>query len=253
MPVYITTSAFGAQNIALHGQQHFIPLIAEAGAAGIEIRRELFSDEPFAAISQLSQSLEQHSLQVVYSAPVDIWLQDGQLNRSALTYIIYEGILLRAQYVKVSLGSYKMNDSDLDQLTSLLQELQIDKHHMQLTVENDQTEMGGKLERMQQFLSDCQASGIPVKMTFDIGNWLWNGEHPLEAARALASYVIYIHCKQVELASIPYKTVPLSIEPDADWRELLSLLPQHIPRAIEFPIVGDNVLEAARKYVKLLS
>jgi sugar phosphate isomerase/epimerase len=66
-------------------------------------------------------------------------------------------------------------------------------HQIQLTVENDPTASGGTLQRLRSFFENCTRKGIPIRMTFDIGNWSWSGENVFEAAEALADYVVYLH------------------------------------------------------------
>lgn len=56
---------------------------------------------------------------------------------------------------------------------------------MALVVENDQTDCG-QLAPMQRFKASCRVNQLPVTLTFDMGNWLWVGDSPEEAARHLA-------------------------------------------------------------------
>jgi sugar phosphate isomerase/epimerase len=75
-------------------------------------------------------------------------------------------------------------------------------------------------------------------MTFDLGNWTCVGSDAMQAAQRLGRYVAYVHAKAVERkdgqcisqpfrrASTPYPA--------------LAYLPPEAPRAIEFPVVGEN-------------
>ncbi|MDR8034695.1 integrase core domain-containing protein [Burkholderia cenocepacia] len=84
-------------------------------------------------------------------------------------------------------------------------------------------------------------------MTFDIGNWQWRGEAPLDCAQVLAPHVDYIHCKAIEgegarrFAAAPAPNDPLVTG-------VLAALAQHAPRGIEFPFdAADLAGDACRR------
>ena len=92
---------------------------------------------------------------------------------------------------------------------------------------------------------------LPVTLTFDMGNWLWVGDSPEEAARHLAPAVSYIHVK----AAVPHKDNFRAVAPDradARWLDLLGQLPADVPRGIEFPLEGADLTAVTRHYVNLL-
>ena len=76
---------------------------------------------------------------------------------------------------------------------------------------------------LRRFFENCTRKGIPVRMTFDIGNWSWSDENVFEAAKALADYVVYLHCKKVEDRSA--RTGPISDDAKAAWRHVLAGVP----------------------------
>ncbi|CDK61948.1 Epimerase KguE [Klebsiella pneumoniae IS10] len=87
---------------------------------------------------------------------------------------------------------------------------------MALVVENDQTDCG-QLAPMQRFKAACRVHQLPITLTFDMGNWLWVGDSPEEAARHLAPAVSYIHVKAAELImrnSALYRRIR---PPNAGW------------------------------------
>ena len=88
-------------------------------------------------------------------------------------------------------------------------------------------------------------------MTFDMGNWHWLGECPLQAAKLFAARVRYIHCKGVQRQPAKWVAVPLA-ESIAPWRAVLRALPGDVPRAIEFPLIGDDLVAVARVQVTLI-
>jgi hypothetical protein len=89
-------------------------------------------------------------------------------------------------------------------------------------------------------------------MTFDMGNWMWPGEPPLEAARQLAPHVEYIHCKAV----IGEGARRFAVAPAADdplCTEVLQILPRDVPRGIEFPFDPNRLAADVAHYVAWLA
>jgi sugar phosphate isomerase/epimerase len=84
-----------------------------------------------------------------------------------------------------------------------------------------------------------------------MGNWHWLGEDPLQAAQALASGVGYVHCKGVQRRADQWVAVPLR-DSAAPWRAVLRALPLYVPRAIEYPLQGDDLVAVTRAEVALL-
>jgi len=250
-PVLVTTSSYDWSLVAEVGQEFFAKVAAHAGCTGIEIRRELFPGKDL-PLAKLRKGIQREKLQSVYSAPIELWLENGELNYNPLKGIIEEAIELGAQLIKISLGHYQPNKSKLAELDEMLNILQMEKQGLKLTVENDQTPQGGNVETLKQFFEGCKVRNIPVGMTFDIGNWEWTGEEATEAATTLAQYVIYLHFKCVERRAGRLVTLPLSPEKNAGWRKLLSYFPHGIPRVIEFPLRGEKLEEVTGYYVNLL-
>ena len=121
---------------------------------------------------------------------------------------------------------------------------------MELVVENDQTDCG-RLQPMQRFNEACQAQNLPISLTFDMGNWLWVGDSPEQAAQNLASTVGYIHVKAAVAHRDSYRAVPPDTA-DPRWLALLKTLPNDVPRGIEFPLEGQDLVAVTRRYVELL-
>lgn len=240
----VVTAAYGADQVRqAGGQRAMLPVIAAAGADGVEIRRELFSSEELLALPALGESIELLGLLACYSAPAPLFTPDGTLNPDLSRYLA-EATTLNALWLKVSLGHFR-NKQPLEELRTLLNE-----SGMALVVENDQTDCG-QLAPMQRFKAACRVLSLPVTLTFDMGNWLWVGDSPEEAARHLAPAVSYIHVK----AAVPHHQQFRAIAPDhadARWLELLDQLPSDAPRGIEFPLEGPDLAAVTRHYVNLL-
>jgi len=242
--IIVVTAAYGADNVReAGGQRAMLPVIAGAGADGVEIRRELFTEGELDALPTLAQSIELLGLLACYSAPDALFTPDGKLN-PLLPHYLAEASTLNALWLKVSLGHFS-NKQQLDALRALL-----DETGMTLVVENDQTRYG-QLAPMQRFKAACLVMNLPVTLTFDMGNWLWVGESPEEAARHLAPAVSYIHVK----AAVPHQQQYRAVPPDNDdtrWQALLDKLPADAPRGIEFPLEGPDLTAVTRHYVNLL-
>jgi sugar phosphate isomerase/epimerase len=246
-PVFIVASAYGPEGVETYGQPLLATMAARSGASGFEIRRELLP-EVDAPLDQLRAAIKENVLIAVYSAPWAVWTSDGKLNRNEMRLVLGEAKQVGASYIKLPLGVYDPLSSDIDELENFLDEA---GDHIQLTVENDPTALGGSLRTLRSFFENCTRKGISVRMTFDIGNWSWSGENVFEAAEALADYVVYLHCKEVEDRS--KRTGPISDDPKSAWRRVLARFPRELPRGGEFPIHGDDLEFTTRQYVQLLS
>ena len=242
--IMVVTAAYGHDQVrAAGGQTAMLPIIAEAGADGVEIRRELLTDVELKTLSTMASAIEIFGLLACYSAPEPLFLEDGSLN-PRLPELLEEAQALQALWLKVSLGHF----SHTEQFDVLRQWL--DNSGMELVVENDQTDCG-RLQPMQRFNEACQAQNLPISLTFDMGNWLWVGDSPEQAAQKLASTIGYIHVKAAVAHRDSYRAVP----PDAAeprWLALLKTLPDDVPRGIEFPLEGQDLTAVTRHYVELL-
>ncbi|MFL6693287.1 MAG: glutamine ABC transporter ATP-binding protein, partial [Ramlibacter sp.] len=132
------------------------------------------------------------------------------------------------------------------QLSQALRDLAVE-----LVIEYDQTVPAGTVPALRTFFSQARAAGLHLGMTFDMGNWHWTGECPLDAARLLTGEVAYVHCKGVQRQPQRWVAVPLA-DSAAPWRTILRTLPHGLPWAIEYPLQGDDLLAVTREQVRLL-
>ncbi|WP_428944632.1 sugar phosphate isomerase/epimerase family protein [Pantoea sp. FN060301] len=242
--VIVVTAAYGRDRImALGGQQAVVPVVSASGAEGVEIRRELFSDEEQQSLSGLGKTIAAANLVAYYSVPEALFNEQGLVN-PALSRHLAEATQLNAQRLKYALGNYRRGFD----FTSLRNSLA--SHSVQLVVENDQT-ASGTLAAMKAFLEEGGEAQSGCGVTFDMGNWLWVGDNPLDAAEQLSSAVSYIHVKAAVPQGDSWRAVALD-EADSLWRETLDLLPPDVPRGIEFPLEGDDLVAVTRHYVDLL-
>lgn len=240
--VIVVTAAYGRDQIAtLGGQQAVIPTVAAAGADGVEIRRELFNEKELKNLSALGETIAEAGLTAFYSIPEALFTEAGELNPDLDRHFAEAG-QLHAQRLKYSLGHYRPGFGCTDLREKLAGQ------PFQLVVENDQTECG-KLTALNRYFQHNGETG--TSMTFDMGNWLWVGDDPIAAAECLSPYVSYIHVKAVKSEGNGWHAVALD-EADNLWRQTLSRLPVGVPRGIEFPLEGDDLVAVTRHYVELL-
>ncbi|TCZ64790.1 TIM barrel protein [Roseicella aquatilis] len=246
-PVFITLGAFGADLVRSRGQAAFLPLIAASGAAGAEIRRELFAAEEEPPLGALRAELAARGLRCRYSAPFELWAADGTPSLDGLSELIAEAEALGAEALKIALGHYAGSPCLLS-----LREV-VERSPVRILVENDQTAHGGSLAPMAAFARACTAEGIGLGVTCDIGNWSWTGTDPEAAVRALAPHTVYVHTKAVQRRDGKLAAVPLDPAADAPWRALVAAFPRDLPRAIEFPLAGPDIEIVTRFYVDMLA
>ncbi|AJX32467.1 TIM barrel protein [Burkholderia oklahomensis] len=248
--IVIVASAFGADAVRRAGHRAFVAAAADAGAAGFEVRRELFASDDDAAtpaLGQLGDALAAAGLWSVYSTPATLYADDGGLNRDALAATLAEADALDARFVKFQLGGFAAHAHAAEIAAATR------GARARVLVENGQMRQGGALAQFTSLFAALRDEAFPalVGMTFDIGNWLWAGEAPLAAARALADHVEYIHCKAVDGEGARR----FSIAPpprDRFCDDALALLPRTVPRGIEFPFDAARVADDATTRVAWL-
>lgn len=243
-PVLVAASAYGASRVRQLGQSHFIDVVADAGGAGIEIRRELFTSD-WPDLARMGAAVAARGLYSVYSTPIELWDADGLLRQELLQQMLDEAARLGARYLKVSLGHYPAAP-DLQALKAQLADAPV-----ALLVENDQTAHGGALAPMVRFLAAARDIGLPVGLTFDIGNWRWVGEDAQQAARLLAPYVRYVHCKAVLEDGGRLSACAVS-DADPAWRAVFAHFAPGVQRAIEFPLEGADLVAETGRYIQML-
>lgn len=236
--VYISLSSFGAAEVRRHGQAWFAALALQAGADGVEVRGELLND-PATELPAL------RGLARVHSSPEGLWDEAGHFDAAALQRGLDAAAVLGVTRLKMSIGGW-LPGTDVRPLARRLAEAGVT-----LLVENDQTPRAGTLPALRAFFDAMRAASQALPMTFDMGNWHWLGEDPLLAAQGLGAEVAYVHCKGVQRQPHQWVAVPLEAS-SAPWRSLLRALPADCPRAIEYPLQGEDLLAVTRAQVALV-
>ena len=235
--VLVSLSSFGAAEVGRHGQLWYAQLAKSAGADSVEVRGEMLRD----AATELPALA---GLASVYSSPEGLWAGGGWLDSAALGRGIAAATTLGAKRLKMSIGDFRA--SSHGSLWGL--KVQLSETRIELLIENDQTVSAGSLPALMTFFNAAESAGISLGMTFDMGNWHYVGECPIEAAKALGKRVRYVHCKGVQRLPAKWAAVPLA-ESAAPWRALFRVLPADVPRAIEYPLMGDDLLAVAREQI----
>lgn len=243
--VSISLSSYGADLVRQRGQGSFIEILAAAGATRIEWREELLTIEDPA---QLADATQAEGLQSVYSSPMELWLAGQSRPNPELITALQRAQAFGAKWLKVSLG-YFTDNSDLQTLARVLGESAV-----QLLVENDQTLHGGRIEPFQRFFADVEQHELPIKMTFDIGNWHWQDQSAASAARLLGRHVGYVHCKAVtRRADGKLVAIAPAVSDLQQWEHLLQHMAQGVMRAAEYPLQGDDLVQLTTEHVAALA
>ena len=236
----VSLSSFGAAEVGRHGQLWCTELAQRAGADGVEVRGEMLRD-PATELAALAGRA------AVYSSPEGLWAMDGVLDEAALQRGQHAARAVGAPRLKMAIGGFGAGShASLARLKALLQ-----GQPVELLIENDQTATAGTLAAMQTFFDAQERAGLDLGMTFDMGNWHWQGECPLQAAQALAHRVRYVHCKGVQRSPAKWVAVPL-MESVAPWRAVLRALPADVPHAIEYPLIGDDLVAVTRAQLAVI-
>ena len=255
VPVVIVASAFGAESIRRDGHAVWAEVAAKAGAAGFEVRRELFSkktqSQP-ASLYELGQRIRAAGIWPVYSTPASLFDNTGALDECAVEQTLDEAAALGARIVKFQFGGSESAGTATDSATLDRLIAGIRNSKAQVVVENGQTKAGGTIDAFSTLFDALETRAHTLAMTFDTGNWRWAEQDPLEAARRLAKYVAYVHCKAVEGdGARRFATAPAS--DDSYFAALLAYLPVHVPRGIEFPFDQASLAADAARHVKRLA
>ena len=245
-PVSISLSSYGADLVRQRGQGiiHRHPGRRRRHAHRMARRIADRTKTPL----QLADATQAQGLESVYSSPMELWLAGQSKPNPELITALHSAQAFGAKWLKVSLG-YFTDTCDLQALNQVL-----GKSAVQLLVENDQTLHGGRIEPFQRFFAAVEQHHLPIKMTFDIGNWHWQDQSAANAARLLGRHVGYVHCKAVsrradgKLVALPPTASDLNL-----WEQLLRHMTQGVMRAAEYPLQGEDLLQLTTEHVAALA
>lgn len=240
-PIVISLSSFGAAEVKRHGQAWFANLAKAAGAGGVEIRSELLTkpDEELPLIAQQCQGMK-----TVYSCAEPLFTEAGELDEDALDLAMQRAASIDAVIIKFSIGGgANAAPSSMQRLADKLK-----GHAVPVLIENDQSNAAGSIFQLKRFFRKASHCGLNLGMTFDIGNWHWAGECPQMAAVQFSDRIRYVHTKGVLKQANRWIAVPIA-DSEAPWKTLVDAMPADCPWAIEFPLMGDDLVGVTGKEV----
>lgn len=245
----VSLTSFGAAEVRRHGQLWFAQLCAQAGANAVEVREELLVDAA-QELPALAAWLQDSPLWSVYSCPQPLFDKHGSLDEGVLAHALTATQALGAKWLKMSIGQFAAQSIEHSAQGFITLAKQMLESGLTLLIENDQTVRAGSIRALQQFFAAADAAGLHLPMTFDMGNWHYVGECPLEAARCFSQRVAYVHTKGVQHPG-KWVAVPLA-QSQAAWRTVLFVLPTEVPRAIEYPLINDELTAYTRQELDAL-
>ena len=179
-------------------QKELIPLIKEFGLAGLEVR-PFWGSDPLAEAQELAELARAAGLGLTYAGVEPIL--GSSLERTV------EQLRAMNQSIEIAcaLGSSVLRvNVDGDAEWSLLENQAIVEawghlsewarlKGVQLVLENPPDRRAGSIEKIGLLLA-----AVPrLQLTFDTGNWVIAGEHPVAAWEAFSNRIGYLHLKDV--------------------------------------------------------
>lgn len=223
-----------ASDRANGGQQlDMLKKVVGFGIQSAELRREYF-DDIIAETPAISAYAKSQNIRLFYSVPDDMFVNHRVNPRLSQYY--NEASQLGVTAIKFNTGDFEtLLSEDIATLETLLH------FGIQTNIENDQTQTSGKMRAIEKFMTAAHAADLAIGYVYDMGNWRYVGEDELTAAKQLTSYVSYIHVKDDKGSGDNLVTVPLN-EGDISWQEIMQILPQNIPVAIEYPTANEQTI-----------
>lgn len=224
-----------AEKIANGRQQN--ELLADIKALGfqaVEIRREYFKDIQ-KEIPLIKKEAARLGLELFYSVPDEVYVS-GSINPNLVGYL-QEANEMGVKQIKWNIGDFN-GELHTEELKTLIDS------GVAITIENDQTQTSGTISAIKKYMTAVTAENLAIGYVYDLGNWRFVGEDEVTAAEALAEYVHYIHVKDVRYEANQPQATGLD-HGVIDWRKVLSILPDNLPIAIEYPTkTNEEILEA---------
>jgi sugar phosphate isomerase/epimerase len=216
-------------------QVELIPEIKSLGIDYVEIRREYVTHGE-EELKEIARAAQEQKVTLYYSVPDEIFI-NSQVNPKLEEYF-KEAAILNAFQMKLTLG-------DLDKLTKQLSERLdgcLSRFSTKLTIENDQSKERGSAARLKSFMEEAESFGLQLGLTFDVANFVYFAENPIESAKVLKPYVQYVHIKNVRKQSGMLEGTDME-SGDLDIRAILNEFPESVPCAIEYPCGGETSIK----------
>lgn len=225
-------------------QSELLKSIHSLGIKKAEVRREFIKDFEV-ELQEIRTVSEELQIELYYSVPDYLYI-NGELAVDKIEDHFIEASKMNCKNVKLNVGEY--HDISIENASSINR--LCDKYSILLTIENDQTEENGRIQKIKEFLQVSKKLGMKINCTFDVGNWLWQEEDPEKNAAILKPYVTYIHLKDVIVRDKPM--VVFLDEGGIPWRSILGIFDENIPVAIEYPCSPDTLARLKTEIDKLI-
>lgn len=188
--IVVVASAFGVNAVRADGHLKWAQGAKRAGAAGFEVRRELFASDADAdpqRLRALGAALADLGLWSVFSTPASLYAADGQLDTDALRVALDQAAALGARFVKLQLGGFA-GEAHGAAIVAHVASGSGTTGGVQprLVVENGQLAQGGSPAQFVGLFDALAREGHAgvLGMTFDTGNWAWLDVAPLPSRRS---------------------------------------------------------------------
>ncbi len=182
--VVIVASAFGMDAVRTGGHLKWAQASRRAGAAGFEVRRELFADEADAApqrLRALGGSIAELGLWSVFSTPASLYTSDGQLDARRTASRARRSGGARRAFRQAATRRLRARRRTARRLLSRC------SGAARICGSSWKTGNWRKAARLRNSpacstRSQREGHADVLGMTFDIGNWAWRDVAPLDAA-----------------------------------------------------------------------
>lgn len=226
-------------------QSEMLGVIHQLGVKKAEVRREYIKNFDLELID-IKTKASDLDIEVFYSIPELLYI-NGTIQYENVETYFKEAFTMGCSNVKMIIGGFTtVTSEDVSKVNKLC-----NQYNIKMTVENDQTEENGKTAKIKTFIEMFRQLGGNISVTFDIGNWVWQNQDPIESARQLKEYVSYIHLKDILKKEKP-EAVLLN-EGDIPWENILDILPQDVPLALEYPCGTNAEKQLVTELEKLLN
>lgn len=216
-------------------QVDFVPMTAELGFDGIEIRSEMLQ-APETECLKIAETAKVYGLETYYS--VNAALVCGSRLHPHLDKYMQQAAMLRASHIKFNVGDVSAYQGNLKEEFYLAGKFT----DCAVNVENNQSLADSRLENIEQFFSLVSESGADIGFCFDLANWYWTESDPLTAAERLASVTRYIHLKSKTEQTGKRQVTSLAAG-EIDWRTLLQKFQPGLPMALEYAAAAEVLLQ----------
>lgn len=223
-------------------QSYILDKINDLNIKNVEVRREFIKDFD-KEIVEIKEKAKEYGITLFYSVPE--WLfKENKLRSKEIEDYFNEAYRMNCHYVKMNIGEIEELEKEDSDTIKLLCE----KYLIKLTIENDQTKENGRVDKINKFLVENKELGGNITFTFDVGNWLFQEENPIENAVILKDFVTYIHLKNVD----SNRGNALLDEGTLDLEKILEILPKNLHMALEYPCISlDEIEKEIEKALRL--